>query len=344
MQISNNYLDKCPTELIVQFTNYYPGILHVELADNRMNTIALAWLDNVKKLCPTLAKFGYNFNNNDKPIELFKFIAEKLHKEATDLDCNAKTDKELNDSLKAALNERYSYMDKLNAIISYIEEGKFDKSDNSKPPVDSLAWDCTHFMELVKRVNSATLLQVVEPSNLTLLLEGLVDIEAQGNSHGNYGCTALLQAVKRNDADCAEILLRNKANANIRDKQGRLPLHWAAFHGNAKMTDLLIPVTTSIDAKTASDRLFAAQKALSIAARNQGMQCRFSHQENGDFGFSQETALHIAAEKGHKEVVQILLDKGANPNIQDEKGNTPFTLAQENGHAHVADLLAAFIK
>ena len=37
----------------------------------------------------------------------------------------------------------------------------------------------------------------------------------------------------------------------------------------------------------------------------------------------QQTALHLAARKAHKEVVKLLLDKGADPNAQTSTGVTP---------------------
>uniref|UniRef100_UPI00117F95B2 ankyrin repeat domain-containing protein n=1 Tax=Wolbachia endosymbiont of Nilaparvata lugens TaxID=357143 RepID=UPI00117F95B2 len=37
--------------------------------------------------------------------------------------------------------------------------------------------------------------------------------------------------------------------------------------------------------------------------------------------------LHLAAEKGHKEIVKILLDKGTNVNAKDVDGKPPFGLA-----------------
>ena len=33
--------------------------------------------------------------------------------------------------------------------------------------------------------------------------------------------------------------------------------------------------------------------------------------------WSQNTALHYASERGHRETVQLLLEKGADPNVQD---------------------------
>ena len=36
-----------------------------------------------------------------------------------------------------------------------------------------------------------------------------------------------------------------------------------------------------------------------------------------------KTPLHKAAEHGHKEILQLLLDQGGDPNLKDIDGNTP---------------------
>ena len=46
-----------------------------------------------------------------------------------------------------------------------------------------------------------------------------------------------------------------------------------------------------------------------------------------DQGLEGERAVHLAADCGHAEIVQFLLDSGSNPNIKDAKGNTPLIRA-----------------
>ena len=40
-----------------------------------------------------------------------------------------------------------------------------------------------------------------------------------------------------------------------------------------------------------------------------------------------QTPLHAAAYNGHDEVVKLLIDNGANPNLMDKDGNTPYVAA-----------------
>lgn len=54
---------------------------------------------------------------------------------------------------------------------------------------------------------------------------------------------------------------------------------------------------------------------------------------------SGKTPLHLAAERGHVEIVEALLKNGANPKLTDADGQTPLVLAEENNHAAIVALL-----
>jgi ankyrin repeat protein len=49
--------------------------------------------------------------------------------------------------------------------------------------------------------------------------------------------------------------------------------------------------------------------------------------------------LSRAAGKGNEEVVKLLLEHGARPDIEDENGQTPLSRAVEQGSVHVVQLL-----
>ena len=52
-----------------------------------------------------------------------------------------------------------------------------------------------------------------------------------------------------------------------------------------------------------------------------------------------KTPLQYAAQQGHKYVVQLLLDRGAEINMADQRGLTPLHWAAINGHTEVVQLL-----
>jgi ankyrin repeat protein len=49
--------------------------------------------------------------------------------------------------------------------------------------------------------------------------------------------------------------------------------------------------------------------------------------------------IHIACKAGHRDVVELLIAKGAKVNVKDHEGQTPLHLAVINRHKDVAELL-----
>ena len=54
---------------------------------------------------------------------------------------------------------------------------------------------------------------------------------------------------------------------------------------------------------------------------------------------ARKTPLHLAAEKGNREVVDMLLKAGADRKKVDKDGHTPLRLATDAGHREVIELL-----
>ncbi len=55
------------------------------------------------------------------------------------------------------------------------------------------------------------------------------------------------------------------------------------------------------------------------------------------------TALMMASIHGNKDLVQLLLRLGADPRLEDNKGQTALSFAQKKGHSEVAELLSAAV-
>ncbi|OAL43064.1 hypothetical protein IQ07DRAFT_525101 [Pyrenochaeta sp. DS3sAY3a] len=51
------------------------------------------------------------------------------------------------------------------------------------------------------------------------------------------------------------------------------------------------------------------------------------------------STLHKAAMKGHKSIVELLLEHAADINLEDVQGRTPLTLAKHNSRSEIVDLL-----
>jgi len=59
----------------------------------------------------------------------------------------------------------------------------------------------------------------------------------------------------------------------------------------------------------------------------------------GDMGY---TALHDAVSRGHRPVIEYLLDHGADPRIANEFGETAFDLAHKSNDKRIASLIRRY--
>ena len=79
---------------------------------------------------------------------------------------------------------------------------------------------------------------------------------------------------------------------------------------------------------------FAAEGNLRLLAELIGIGNDINDQD-----WAGRTALHCAANAGHQDIVEWLLDRGANPTLKDRGGDTPRDRARNNGYSSVGDIL-----
>src|SRR5262249_44452111 len=125
----------------------------------------------------------------------------------------------------------------------------------------------------------------------------------------NGAQTPLLLAASGGYADLARLLLEKKANPNVRDQFGLTPLQHAARVGSKELTEMLLAAGAEVNARLPADK---------------GVP-RLPPEMLGAFGAPRYrgTALHLAAEGGHDEVVKGLLARKADVKACDEQGQTP---------------------
>lgn len=140
----------------------------------------------------------------------------------------------------------------------------------------------------------------------TLLIEkGGVPLE----SRDSEGRTAIHVACWQGCVEMIDLLLKHGANPNAQDIEGRPPMHSVAWTGHADVgRRLLIANGVNID-----------------LACQQGA-----------------TALSIAAQEGHENIVAMLLEKGANLDHVDKYGRSPIKVAGKHGHFNIVRLLESF--
>ncbi|CAB0033535.1 unnamed protein product [Trichogramma brassicae] len=120
-----------------------------------------------------------------------------------------------------------------------------------------------------------------------------IQIDAQDNE----GDTPLNLVMHYKYRNLAELLLRKGANANLADKHGETPLH-------------IVCMGKRDDYDSAKMLFDLSNEPLQVDARDK----------------KGSTALNSAARRGHKNLVRLMLRKGANPNIANARGSTTLHL------------------
>ncbi|KAL7286755.1 hypothetical protein TKK_0018900 [Trichogramma kaykai] len=141
-------------------------------------------------------------------------------------------------------------------------------------------------------------------SAVKLLLDMGSDINAQIETNRN---TALTLACFQGRHEVVSLLLDRKANIEHRAKTGLTPLMEAASGGYIEVGKVLISKGADVNATPVPS--------------------------------SRDTALTIAADKGHNRFVELLLQSNALVEVKNKKGNSPLWLAAHGGHLSVIDVL-----
>jgi len=143
------------------------------------------------------------------------------------------------------------------------------------------------------------------------LLQKKVDVNApQAN-----GTTALHWAVRMDDLETAELLIRAGANVSATTRAGATPLQLAATNGDAAMIEKLIKAGADPNAKVTK----YGDTVLMMAARTGKPDAIKALLDNGAQINATETwggttALMWAASESHPDAVKLLIDRGANIN------------------------------
>ena len=103
------------------------------------------------------------------------------------------------------------------------------------------------------------------------------------------------------------------------------------------------PPTTKVQVR-GSDREGELDVPILAAAYNGNIEAVKQHLAAGTDvnvkgGFADGTPLHYAAANGHKEIAELLIEKGADVKAKDEGGKTPLDVAIQLKRTELADLL-----
>ncbi|KAL7388113.1 hypothetical protein ABVT39_007366 [Epinephelus coioides] len=153
---------------------------------------------------------------------------------------------------------------------------------------------------------------------LHLLAKKGADINGQAQD----GATPLYEACKNGHFAAVEVLLSLKADANRSTKSGLLPLHVAVQNDHTRIVSLLIPVTSRVRIRT------SGISPLHIAAENNSddimelliesgfdVNTKLSEDRSKMYEDRRSTALYFCVYNGNLEAAEMLLEAGADPNL-----------------------------
>ncbi|SVE42319.1 uncharacterized protein METZ01_LOCUS495173, partial [marine metagenome] len=158
---------------------------------------------------------------------------------------------------------------------------------------------------------------------------------ANVNAKDNLGRCALYFAAEKNHKEIAELLIAEGADVNSENSGGQTPLYAAAWQGHEELIDLFrkhggkskleLPDKKPIVDKRIID---AAQKGnirfIKIRLADTVFPVDLNNTKD-QFGM---TALDWAAQRGYKEIAELLIASGADVNERHEfSGNTPLNWA-----------------
>ncbi len=178
-----------------------------------------------------------------------------------------------------------------------------------------------------------------DADRVTAALQNGAEIE----SRDDHERTALLLAATHDQVDVARVLIANGADPDALDDRHDTPWLVTGVTGSVAMLEVLLPAKPDL---TVRNR-FGGVAVIPASHRGHVDYVRRVVQTDIDINHVNDpgwTALLEAVILGdgserYQQIVQILLDAGADPNIADNEGVTPLEHARANGYVEIVSIL-----
>ena len=226
--------------------------------------------------------------------------------------------------------------------------------------------------------NNTALIYVINNKNHSSCLEKLLELRANVNHQNNQGETALMLAIENQLSNHINLLLNEKPDLTLQNSTGKSVLHYALDYNDVKNLKKLIQLgaplnvqtknngnTALINAVCQNNDYFVSTLILSgadcniknnkghtaiyYAIQNQEMTSfkllvSHGHNINDEIDNNGRTALINAVRKSNLQMVQILLDVGANPRLIDKHGLSALDYAQQKKQEKIIRLLQSSLQ
>lgn len=182
-------------------------------------------------------------------------------------------------------------------------------------------------------MNGATRLHNECAIGNTTTVECLLAAGADVNAKTKRGTTPLHRAALLGHKDTVKFLIERGANINASDNQGRTPLAMARQRKHTEVANILRQhgATDTVHAAVAVDDIEGVKRLLSEGAD-------INAKDNVKYKYM--TPLHVACQRGNKEIAQLLIENKADIEARDDRwGDTALHFAAVSGHKEIVKLL-----
>jgi ankyrin repeat protein len=167
---------------------------------------------------------------------------------------------------------------------------------------------------------------------------GATELLRHGAIRTPAGGAALIESVRDRNAPLADEMIRNGADIDRKDADGRTALWWAVDANWRQGVALLLDKKASVNIAD-SQGYTPLMQAAGHGRRELLADLLRAHADREATSRSGDTALMIAANAGHTAIVADLINSGAALDPQNSAGSTALMLAAANGHPPTVDLL-----
>jgi uncharacterized protein len=178
----------------------------------------------------------------------------------------------------------------------------------------------------------------------------LIDRGINLNAQNKQGTTALMIAIGDGKLDLVNLILNKGADLNIKNVSGETALDTAVANGRVEIAKLLLARgarstrtyanEVELTKATIDAALLRSASATNLKEVRQQIEAGANLNARSKRG---QTPLMLAVENsyGRLEVVQLLIDRGADVNLVDEDGNSAVMIASEGNLSEAVTLLLA---
>jgi len=187
----------------------------------------------------------------------------------------------------------------------------------------------------------ATALHMAAMQGCSKAVPQLIEAGATVGATAMHDLTPLHVAAQSWNEKTVTALLDAGAAISAATKEGYSPLHLAILQKKWKTVDVLVERGASVDAQDAKGE---TPVHLIIKASYETDRAKTMIGKSGALDLATKngvTAVYIAAAKGESELLALLLEKGADPNLKDSDGVPPLAAARFEGNTSSVKLLEA---